>query len=126
VTRLPVALEVLELMLLCEPSILERACEVDTAEPGLFDAATEPDDLLADPIVDFDPVEELPRFVAVAALPPVALRAPPEGVPRLAIVPLPELRALIPELVRFPGIEPLRAPGAPTPLLPYIPYDRPP
>ena len=113
-------LEVLELKLLCEPSILERACEVDTAEPGLFDALIEPDDLLADPIVEFDP-DELPRLVAVAALPPVAPRAPPEAVPRLAIAPLPELRALIPEFVRFPGIEPFREPEGAPPLPPYIP-----
>jgi hypothetical protein len=120
VTRLPVALEVLEPKL-CEPSILERACEVDTAEPGLFDAVIEPDDLLADPIVEFDPEEVLPRLVAVAALPPVAPRAPPEVVPRLAIAPFPELRALIAELVRFPGNVPLREPEGAAPLPPYIP-----
>ena len=123
-TRLPVALEVLDPKLLCEPSILERACEVDTADPGLFDALIEPDGLLADPIVEFDPVEELPRLVAVAALPPVAPRAPPEAVPRLAIAPLPELRALIAELDRFPGADPLREPDGLMPLPPYIPYDR--
>jgi len=101
--------------------MLERACEVDTAEPGLFDAIIEPDDLLADPVVEFNPVEELPRLVAVDALPPVAARAPPEAAPRLAIAPLPELRALIPELVRFPGTEPFREPDGTAPLPPYIP-----
>jgi hypothetical protein len=121
VTRLPVEFEVLESKLLCEPSILERACEVDTAEPGLFDAVIAPDDLLADPIVEFDPETEFPRLVAVAVLPPVALRTLPEEVPRLAIAPLPELRALIPELVRFPGTEPLREPDGAAPLPPYIP-----
>jgi hypothetical protein len=120
VIRLPVELEVLEPKLLCEPSILERACEVDTAEPGLFDAVIAPDDLL-DPIVEFDPEEKLPRLVAVAA-PPVAARGLPEVVPRLAIEPLPELLALIPELVRFPGTEPLREPDGAAPLpRPYIP-----
>jgi hypothetical protein len=105
----------------CEPSMLERACEADTAEPGLLEALIEPEDLFADPIVEFDPEEESPRLVAVAALPPVAPRAPPEAVPRLAIAPLPELRALIPELVRFPDIEPLREPDGAAPLPPYIP-----
>ena len=106
--------------------MLERACEVDTAEPGLLDAVIEPDDLLADPIVESDPDDELPRLVAVVALPPVAPRAPREEVPRLAIAPLPELRALIAELVRFPapGVEPLREPEGAAPLPPYIPYDR--
>jgi hypothetical protein len=123
VTLLRVELEVLEPKLLCEPSILESACEVETAEPGLVDAVMEPDDLLADPIVEFDPDEELPRLVAAAALPPIVPRAPPGAVPRLAIAPFPELRALIPELVRFPapGIEPLREPDGPMPLPPYIP-----
>jgi hypothetical protein len=120
VTRLPAELEVLEPKLLCEPSILERACEVETAEPGLFDAVIAPDDLFADPIVEFDPEEKWPRLVAVAA-PPVAPRAPPEVVPRLAIAALPELRALIPELVRFPGTEPFREPEGAAPLPPYIP-----
>jgi hypothetical protein len=99
--------------------MLERACEVDTADPGLFDALKEPDDLLADPIVEL-PDEELPRLVAVAALLPVAPRAAPDAVPRLATAP-PELRALIPELVRFPAADPLREPDAAAPLPPYIP-----
>ncbi len=93
---------------------------MDTAEPGLFDALIEPDDLLADPVVEFAPDEKLPRLVAVAAL-PFAPRAPPEAVPRLAIAPLPELRALIPELVRFPAADPLREPDGAAPLPPYIP-----
>ena len=117
---LPVALEVLKPKLLCDPSILERACEVDTAEPGLFDALIEPDERLAEPIAALDPEEELPRLVAVAALPPIAPR-PPEADPRLAIAPFPELRALIPELDRFPDIEPLREADEPMPLPPYIP-----
>ena len=106
---------------MCEPSMLERACEVDTAEPGLFDALIEPDDLLADPIAEFAPDEEFPRLVAVAELLPTPPRVFPEVVPRLAIAPLPELRALIPELVRFPGTEPLREPDGAAPLPPYIP-----
>jgi hypothetical protein len=100
--------------------MLERACEVDTADPGLFDALNEPDDLLADPIVEL-PDEELLRLVAVAALLPVAPRAAPDAVPRLATAPLPELRALIPELVRFPAADPLREPDGAAPLPPYIP-----
>jgi hypothetical protein len=121
VPLLPVELEVVELKLLCEPSMLESACEVDTAEPGLFDALIEPDDLLADPIVEL-PDEELPRLVAVAALLPVAPpRAFPEVVPRLATAPLPEFRALIPEFVRFPAAAPLREPDGAAPLPPYIP-----
>lgn len=120
-TRLPVELEVLEPKLECDPSMLERACEVETADPGLFDAVIELEDLLADPVVEFDPEEKLPRLVAVAELPPVAPRLPPDAVPRLAIAPLPELRALIPEFVRFPGIEPLREPEGAAPLPPYIP-----
>ena len=118
-TRLPAELGVLEPKLLCEPSILERACEVETAEPGLFDAVIAPDDLFADPIVEFDPEEKLPRLVAVA--PPVVPRVPPEVVPRLAIAALPGLRALIPELFRFPGTEPLREREGAAPLPPYIP-----
>jgi hypothetical protein len=120
VTRFPVELEVLEPKLLCEPSILDRAWEVDTAEPGLFDAVIAPEDLLADPIAGADP-EELLRLVAVAALPLAPPRAFPEVVPWLAIAPAPELRALIPELVRFPGIELLREPDGAAPLPPYIP-----
>lgn len=120
-TRLPVELEVLEPKLLCEPSMLERACEVDTADPGLFDALIEPDDLLADPIAEFDPDEELPRLVAVAAFPLAPPRAIPEVVPRLATAPLPEFRALIPEFVRFPAAAPLREPDGAAPLPPYIP-----
>jgi hypothetical protein len=120
VTRLPVEPEVLAPKLVCEPSILERAWEVDTAEPGLFDAVIAPDDRLADPIVELDP-EELLRLVAVAALPLVPPRPFPEVVPRLAIAPLLELRALIAELVRFPGTEPLREPDGAAPLPPYIP-----
>jgi hypothetical protein len=82
--------------------MVDRACEVDTAEPGLFDALIEPEDL----VVEFDPDEELPRLVAVAALPLAPVRAFPEAVPRLAVAPLPEFRALIPELVRFPPADP--------------------
>jgi hypothetical protein len=121
VTRLPVELEAVEPKLLCEPSMLESACEVDTAEPGLFDAAIELDDLLAGPAVEFVPDKELPRLVAVAALPLAPVRAFPEAVPRLAVAPFPELRALIAELVRFPGTAPLREPEGAAPLPPYIP-----
>ena len=118
---LPVELEVVEPKLLCEPSMLERACEVDTADPGLFDAVIEPDDLLADPAVEFAPDEKLPRLVAVAVLPLAPVRAFPEAVPRLAVAAFPELRALIAEFVRFPGTVPLREPEGAAPLPPYIP-----
>src|SRR6202035_1399573 len=111
-------LEVLEPKLVCEPSMLERACEVDTAEPGLLDELIEADDLLADPIAELDPDEE-PRLAAIAELPPVAPRAPPDAVPRLAVAPLPELRALIPEFARLPDIDPLREPEGAAPLRPY-------
>jgi len=98
--------------------MLESACEVDTADPGLFDAVVEPDNLLADPVVEFDPDEKLPRLVAVAALPLALVRAFPEAVPRSAVAPFPELRALTAELVRFPGTEPLRELDGAEPLPP--------
>jgi len=110
VPRLPVKLELADPNLLaCEPSILESACEVETAEPDLLEAAIVPEDRVVDETPEFGRGEEtFPRLFAVIELPVTSPRVFPAAVPRLAVAPaLPEFRAAVGELVRL-AVDPER------------------